>query len=117
MKYEIDPNLIDEKFIVAGSPTELDACLHANPLTKRPKIATHTNLWPWLASFANKKEVRVLEIGSRAVISDSLWKQHFPNCTYTGFDVFDGKNVNVVGDAHRLSEYFPPHSFDLIFSL
>ena len=108
---------LDEKFIVAGTPTELDACLHANPHTKRPKIATHTNIWPWLASFANRKEVRVLEIGSRAVISDSLWKQHIPNCTYTGFDVAEGKNVNVVGDAHRLSEYFPPHSIDLIYSL
>ena len=112
MKYELD-----EKFIVAGTPTELDSALHANPQTKRPRIATHANIWPWFASFANSKEFRVLEIGSRAVISDSLWKQHIPNCTYTGFDVAEGKNVDVVGDAHRLSEYFPPRSFDFIYSL
>jgi hypothetical protein len=112
MKYELD-----EKFIVAGTPTELDSCLQTNPQTKRPRIATHTNIWPWLASFANRKELRVLEIGSRAVISDSLWKEHIPDCTYTGFDTAEGRNVNVVGDAHRLSDYFPPRSFDLVFSL
>jgi len=112
MKYEVD-----EKFIVAGTPTPLDGFFHSNPQTKRSKLGAHTNIWPWLASFANKKELRVLEIGSRAVVSDSLWKQHIPNCSYTGFDVAEGKNVDVVGDAHRLSEYFSPNSFDLIFSL
>jgi SAM-dependent methyltransferase len=39
-----------------------------------------------------------------------------PDAQYTGFDYLPGPNVDVVGDIHRLSDYFEPESFDLIFS-
>ncbi len=87
-----------------------------NRLSKRPKFATHENIWPWLGVNASKTGLKVLEIGSRSVVSDSIWKKYIPNCEYTGFDVSDGKNVDVVGDIHRLSDYFPVNHFDFIIS-
>lgn len=102
---------------ICGSPTERDSRLHRNTQEARSTLARHENLWSWIASVANREGFRVLELGSRAVISDSLWKQTIPACDYTGFDVLPGKNVDVVGDAHRLGEYFPPGSFDLVLSM
>ena len=102
--------------LLGGRVSECDSYLHSNPETKRPSIAKHTEIGKWLSSIANKKGFRVLEIGSRSVISDASWKNTIPNCEYTGFDVLEGKNVDVVGDAHCLSEYFEPNSFDLVMS-
>jgi SAM-dependent methyltransferase len=58
----------------------------------------------------------VLEIGSRnrtGVVRKSLVP---PSLQYTGFDIVPGQNVDVVGDAHFLSHYFPPNSFDVLFA-
>jgi SAM-dependent methyltransferase len=58
----------------------------------------------------------VLEIGSRnrtGVVRKSLVPSAF---RYTGFDIVPGKNVDVIGDAHFLSRYFPPNSFDVCFA-
>lgn len=89
---------------------------HHQMVTKRSTVCSHTKIWDWVGSFAAKKDLRVLEIGSRAVISDSKWKHFIPDAHYTGFDVLPGPNVDVVGDAHYLSEYFEPNSFDLVIS-
>ncbi len=102
--------------LLGGRTSECDSYLHSNSDTKRAGIAKHTNIRKWLASIGNKKGFRVLEIGSRSVISDALWKDNIPDCEYTGFDVLEGKNVDVVGDAHCLSQYFEPNSFDLVIS-
>lgn len=59
----------------------------------------------------------ILEIGSRQVLTGTH-RQHFTDCArYVGFDVHDGEGVDVVGDAHRLSDYFPDQRFDACFSV
>jgi SAM-dependent methyltransferase len=59
----------------------------------------------------------VVEVGSRAR-SGNLHVGWLPeDSTYRGFDVIDGPNVDVVGDAHKISQYFPNSSVDAIFSL
>lgn len=58
----------------------------------------------------------MLEIGSRCVQSDALWRSVVPKCDYVGIDIINGKNVDIVGDAHRLSDYVKINSVDLVIS-
>ncbi len=70
-----------------------------------------------LYEIGNKPGARVLEIGSREVTGASNARKGFAKADYTGFDYFPGDNVDVVGDAHRLSSYFKAgEQFDLIYS-
>lgn len=58
----------------------------------------------------------ILELGSRNV-SGHTRRHLFDHCdAYTGFDVREGENVDVTGDAHKLSSVFEPNQFDFIFS-
>ena len=59
----------------------------------------------------------VLEVGARAR-SGNLYRSWLPaGATYVGFDILPGENVDVVGDAHRLSSFLPAEGFDAIFSV
>jgi SAM-dependent methyltransferase len=58
----------------------------------------------------------VLEIGSRNVTGVTRRHQFSKAQRYVGFDIHAGEGVDVVGDAHQLSSYFPPNSFDAVFS-
>ena len=69
-------------------------------LDRFPSQARHGLIHKWIGERFNRPGSRVLEIGSRAVCSDSLWTQHFPYCDYVGFDILPGKNVDIIGDAH-----------------
>jgi len=61
--------------------------------------------------------MRVLEVGSREVTGKSNARQNFSQATYIGFDYYPGPNVDVVGDAHKLSAYFSPgEKFDIIYT-
>lgn len=77
------------------------------------KIA-HGNWIDYLVKLCDKPGMRVLEVGSRNVTGD-LYREKFHYASYTGFDYYKGENVDVVGDAHKLSSYFHD-KFDLIFS-
>jgi len=61
--------------------------------------------------------MRILEIGSREVTGQSNARNEFSNAEYIGFDFYPGNNVDVVGDAHKLSAYFEgEEKFDMIYS-
>ncbi|MEG4483643.1 methyltransferase domain-containing protein [Microcoleus sp. D2_18a_B4] len=66
----------------------------------------------------NNNNLRILEIGSRIVSPGSSSKRAlFPGAaSYTGFDYYPDGNTDVVGDAHKLSQYFSNQKFDAIFS-
>ena len=86
-----------------------------NQISSPPNIS-HTKWASYLSNLFNKPGMRVLEIGSRNVTGANL-RAHFSNADYVGFDYYPGENVDVVGDAHKLSSYFQPEDkFDLIFS-
>ena len=82
----------------------------------KPEHIHHGN-WPdFLSEKFNKKGLRVLEIGSR-VVTGSNFRNKFSEADYMGFDFHPGENVDIVGDAHRLSSYLADQEkFDLIFS-
>jgi len=80
------------------------------------RIACHSNYLRYLAEIGNRKGVRLLEIGSREVTGKSDARNRFSNAEYVGFDFYPGPNVDVVGDAHKLSSYFVDQQFDIIYS-
>jgi hypothetical protein len=82
---------------------------------KKPEFVSHSKWIDYLSNNFNKKGLRILEIGSRNV-TGANWRDKFSNADYIGFDFYDGENVDVVGDAHKLSSYFEENiKFDLIF--
>jgi hypothetical protein len=80
------------------------------------QIACHSNYLQYLAKIGNHKGVKLLEIGSREVTGKSDARSRFSNAEYVGFDFYPGPNVDVVGDAHKLSSYFVNQQFDIIYS-
>lgn len=81
-----------------------------------PKLVGHSAWADYLEREFNKPGLKVLEIGSR-VVTGANHRNRFSQADYLGFDFYPGENVDVVGDAHRLTEYFPKdQKFDLIFS-
>jgi hypothetical protein len=80
------------------------------------KLASHTSYLQYLTGIGNRPGIRILEIGSREVTGKSDARQRFANAEYVGFDFYPGPNVDVVGDAHKLSRYFGEQRFDIIYS-
>ena len=89
---------------------------YLDPKVPLATFASHQHHMRHLAEVGNHHGKKILEIGSREVTGKSIAKELFAKAHYTGFDYYPGDNVDVVGDAHKLSEYFPPESFDVIFS-
>lgn len=59
----------------------------------------------------------ILEIGSRNVTGLTR-RDLFPHCAdYVGFDILAGDGVDIVGDAHKLSESCPLEYFNFVYSI
>jgi SAM-dependent methyltransferase len=83
---------------------------------KEPEFVSHSKWGTYLSGKFNRPGVKILEVGSRNVTGGNL-RGLFSAASYVGFDYYEGENVDVVGDAHRLSSYFGrDEKFDLIFS-
>lgn len=78
-------------------------------------LTSHSGMRAKVVELGNRPGVRVLEIGSRDVTGTHSLARSFDRGAYVGFDYHPGKNVDVVGDAHKLSSYFP-EQFDIIYS-
>lgn len=59
----------------------------------------------------------LLEVGSRARSQRVNTESLPPGWSYVGFDIAPGTNVDVVGDAHDLSQFFSAETFDGVFSM
>ncbi|MEO7425071.1 MAG: class I SAM-dependent methyltransferase [Fibrobacteria bacterium] len=60
------------------------------------------------------KQPRILELGSRDISRKSQFTSYGE---YVGFDIYPGNYVDVVGDAHQLSSYFPEGHFDAVYCI
>ena len=81
------------------------------------EVASHANQRDLIKSLL-RPGFSVLEVGSRCVTSDSMWLREAceqVGAAYVGFDYYPGRNVDVSGDAHRLSGLVE-HQFDIIYS-
>lgn len=77
---------------------------------------SHGSWKPYLIDQFDRPDMSILEVGSRNVVAGRT-KDLFKHARHVGFDIYPGDNVDVVGDAHKLSSYFgPDERFDLIFS-
>jgi len=96
-------SLFDKSFLVQDVPLS--------------KLVSHQKWQRYLYDIGNKEGLCVLEIGSREVTGPSNAREEFSKAKYVGFDFYPGKNVDVVGDAHKLSSYFGENEkFDIIYS-
>lgn len=89
---------------------------YLDPLVPLSDQASHERHLQTLARIGNHAGKRILEIGSREVTGRSVAREIFSKAKYIGFDYYAGANVDVVGDAHRLCDYFDKESFDVIYS-
>jgi SAM-dependent methyltransferase len=97
-----------------GSGFDKMFLLHGVPMSKE---VSHSKWQNYLYQLGNKEGLRILEIGSREVTEPSVARKQFAKAEYIGFDYYPGANVDVVGDAHRLSSYFKEdEKFDVIYS-
>ena len=81
------------------------------------KNISHQKWQKYLYEVGNQPGMRVLEIGSREVTGASNARKEFGQAEYVGFDYYPGNNVDIVGDAHKLSSYFKDgEQFDIIYS-
>ena len=74
----------------------------------------------FLKRMAETPSLRILEIGSRRVAgreSTTLRRFAHPTSRYIGCDFEDGEDVDIVADAHSLSQTFPPDSFDMVLTI
>jgi SAM-dependent methyltransferase len=90
---------------------------YLSKFTPLSKTISHKKWLKHLYEVGNKPGLRILEIGSREVTGKSEARKNFSNAAYVGFDFYPGNNVDVVGDAHKLSSYFNANEkFDIIYS-
>ena len=85
------------------------------PAIAPPASVGHAKWANYLSLQFNKPGIKVLEIGSR-VVTGANFRGIFDKAEYTGFDIYPGENVDISGDAHKLSKYFKNEEFDLVFS-
>ena len=87
------------------------------PNVDPPRLVGHHQWREYLSKIGNKKNMRILELGSREVTGKSSARESFSQAEYVGFDYYPGINVDIVGDAHKLSSYFQEdEKFDIIYS-
>ncbi len=100
---------------IYGAFASLPLTLLSKNKVSPPKNVYHCKWIQYLSDNYNFKNKKILEIGSRNFTGANL-KKYFNKAEYIGFDIYEGENVDVVGDAHKLSKYFKDEEFDLIFS-
>jgi len=89
----------------------------ALPRRDAPQVEA-ADRWSDFVAAMNKPGLTVLELGARAVGPQSFANRaHFTAARYLGMDIHAAPGVEVVGDAHHLSELVGEGSLDGVFSI
>lgn len=88
------------------------------PLKRKPAEEPFYDVFErFVAEVNGMPRPAVLEIGSRNVMGAVRRGRFGEHVAYTGFDIHAGENVDVVGDAHALSERLPAEHYDAVFCI
>ena len=102
---------------IVGRYLQLLAQLHRPLVKPGSSDPYHAVLPEFIEQTKSVDDASILEIGARNVTGESN-RQHFNHCqAYVGFDIIEGEGVDVVGDAHKLSDHFEPAQFDFVLSV
>jgi len=82
----------------------------------RPKYFTHEKGIDWMLSKFDFEGSTILEVGSKEVVGKSLLKKKIKKAKYIGLDIQEGKNVNIVTDAHEMSKVLDKNSINCVYS-
>ena len=101
-----------------GSGLQTQECvhLHKHGIERGPYRQFVPNFF---ADYVVDSDIKTaLEIGSRARSGVNNRDTYLPkDIEFTGIDVLDGEGVDVVCDAHQLSEHLESNKYDLVYSL
>ncbi len=92
---------VDRAYLIPGLP--------------KPDLTAHQALQERVIEAGDRPGFRILEVGSREVTGSYGLRQRLHHAEYVGFDYYPGPNVDVAGDAHRLSQLVEGR-FDVVFS-
>ena len=97
--------------------TLADASSRTHPLASGdPNDATFLLIDRFFNEVRSHPTGHLLEIGSRNR-TGAMWRNGLPpSWRYTGFDILEGENVDIVGDAHEASRFLPRQAFDAVMS-
>ena len=103
------------QLLTTRNDASIEANFQAHDLPRAEKTVD-SNLLKLVESII-KPGMNLLEIGSREVTGPGHLRGFVEAAggNYVGFDFYPGKNVDVAGDAHRLSSYFDT-TFDFIYT-
>ena len=93
----------------------LDKAYLAPDVPSPTALTAHATFADRVVEAGDKPGFRILEIGSREVAGGPPMRGRLAHAEYVGFDYHPGPNVDVVGDAHRLSDVLSGQ-FDVVYS-
>lgn len=80
-----------------------------------PRLTAHAQFAERVLEAGDQPGFRILEVGAREVTGAYGLRRRLRHAEYVGFDYYPGPNVDVAGDAHRLSELVSGR-FDVVYS-
>lgn len=123
------PNTVrfDQRIPVPGDPAELASATLVCQLDGGGTLClaslgapahdpAHALAAQFQAMLAHSPPGALLEVGSRARSGITRREWAPPGWRYSGFDIVEGPNVDVVGDAHALSRHYEGEQFDAVMA-
>ncbi len=110
---------LSRSFHEIGKIIDPDVARSESAVSPYPMLTSSVHILTVFKESVQKIEnAKILELGSRAVTPDSLHDMLDLHSfhEYTGLDIHDGPNVDIVGDVHELSLFLPKYYYDAVMS-
>ena len=112
--FDLQPDVVVSLFFESGEVVEAPLTeLITDQFAKLPTNQVYKDFCDQIRGHTGAK---VLDLGGRDRQKVDV-SRNFPGVDFTVLDIVPSENVDVVGDAHELSKFFPKNTFDYILSL